>query len=132
MERVSVCSAAGDAASANYVVGLTFGETGPVGAASFCNMGFVVGTGFWSILGSPTVPIWLYLDRNALDPVAADLTWSGGAVAFDVFRSTSPDDVLEPFHLLATTQTCLFTDPQPIDSGIFFYLVVQAPEVGGP
>lgn len=132
IERVSVCSAAGDTASVNYVASLTLGETGPVGAASFCNTGFVVSTGLWSVLGGPTVPIRLYLEHNALDPVAADLTWSGGAAAFDIFRSTSPDNVLEPFHLLETTPTCRSTDPQPIDSGIFFYLVVQAPEVGEP
>jgi hypothetical protein len=128
-DRTTVTAVAGRASSAGYVIEATLGEIHPVGSASFCNVGFTNSTGFWSVLGDSQVPIVLMLAHDPGDPVTALLSWTGSYPQFEVLRSASAADVLDPLNLLTTTAGCDAADPDPPAATVFFYMVVPAGSV---
>ena len=123
MPRVTISPAAGVASSSSFDMRVSFGEEGPVGAASFCNAGFVQAVGFWSITGNVTAPIRLLASRDPVDPSTIELSWTGAFSSFEVYRSDLATDVLDPVHLNLTTVECSATDVPPSEPDIHFYLV---------
>ena len=123
MVRVTISPAAGVATSSSFDTRVSFGEEGPVGAASFCNAGFAHAVGFWSITGSVPVPIRLVASRDPVDPSRIELSWTGAFPSFEIFRSDLASDVLDPIHLTLTTTECTATDVPPGGPDIHFYLV---------
>ena len=103
---------------------MTFGQTGPSGAASFCNGGFVSGLGFWSVLGESPVENVLALAADRTGDV--DLRWSGSASRFEVYRGTSASTILDPGNLFVTTTSCSAADSDPPAARIVFYNVIPA------
>jgi hypothetical protein len=122
LDRITFAAGAGPVSSASYTTTITFAQEGPVGSISRCNDGFLQSTGFWSVLGETPVPVWLNVDKNAVDPTQVDLGWSGSSSQFSVYRAEFADSLLEPINLILTTSDCAVTDAPP-PASITFYLV---------
>ena len=97
-----------------------------MGSVSTCNDGFFQSTGFWTVLGNRSVPIYLSVIQVAGSPEEVGLSWSGSADSFDVYRSENRDDVLDPIHLEQSLTACFTSDAPPVVPGVFYYLVVEA------
>jgi hypothetical protein len=124
LEGVTVTAGAGTAASPRFDLALTVAELEPSGAASFCNQGFGVVLGAAPFTPALPVPNHLIVDRNALDPAHVDLSWSGTAASYDIYRSTSAGELISPNRYLASSQGCLFVDADSFVGPIVYYTVV--------
>lgn len=125
VDRTTVTSAGQSIASPSFATTVVTGQVSPSGAASFCNAGYTASFGFFSILGDLSVPIHLQVNKSA-NPSSIDLQWSGTNPVFQVYRSPSPHDVLDPTHLRQETSLCNGSDAVG-NENIFFYKVVAAP-----
>ncbi len=125
MDRVTITSTADVALSASFQVAVTFGQQGPVGSVSICNAGAFQSTGFWSIIGDPPVPIFLDVLKDMVDPSSVDLSWTGAAPLFEIFRGEMADSVPAPANSVLTTSLCVGSDSPPAGA-IFYYLVLPA------
>jgi len=114
------------AASPRFDLGVTVAALEPTGAASFCNDGFGVVLG--GDLFSPALPVpnHLMVQRNAADLAHVDLTWSGTAALYDVYRSVSPANLASPGNYVTTSPGCLVVDTDPFTGPIVYYTVVPA------
>jgi hypothetical protein len=117
-------SGAARVSSTRFEAAMTFGQSGPSGAASFCNAGFVSGLGFWSVLGESPVENVLTLAGDRTGDV--DLRWSGSAPRFEVYRGTAAATIFDPANLLVTTTSCSAADADPPNTRIVFYNVIPA------
>jgi hypothetical protein len=122
LERLTLAATPGAASSANYATTITLGQEGPSGSVSRCSGGFLLTTGFWSVLGETPVPVWLTLGRNAVDRTLPDLMWSGSSSEFTLYRATVPMSVIDPFNEFLVTSLCATTDTPP-PASVTFYLV---------
>lgn len=127
MDRVTVAAGATMTTSSTWDNSVVISQEGPNGVASFCGQGAVASFGFWSVLGDIPMPIRLDTRQNGLDPLDIDLLWSGNASSFQVYRTFTPDNVLDPVNLYAETANCDLIDLNAIDSDIIFYKVVPKP-----
>jgi hypothetical protein len=123
MDRITFNSAAQQTTSTTFVMNVTFVQEVPVGSASLCNQGYVQNLGFWSIMGYSSVPVMLRAARNTADPFDVDLSWTGSASSFEIYRSTVPNGIVDPPNLAAVTSECSDTDTPP-NAAIVYYLVV--------
>jgi hypothetical protein len=128
MERVSLSAAGQTVASTDYETTIVFGQNSPSGAASNCNSGYVSSFGFWSALGDLPVPIQLRVAKDSTDESTVDLSWTGSDDVFQVFRSFTPHDVLDPANLDLEISECSASDPQAGAGDLIFYRVVARPE----
>ena len=121
MERVSATAVGDTASSATFTTTVVLGEASPVGAASFCNSGFVNSVGFWSVLGDLPVPIHLRLGKDLSSPGVIEMSWSGSADLFEVFRSSTPVGVVHPLNSVSQTGVC---EEQRLDTfNMSFYVI---------
>jgi hypothetical protein len=125
MDRITFSSAAQQATSASFEMSVTFAQEGLVGSASLCNQGYVQNFGFWSVMGYSPIPVMLRAARNTANPFDVDLSWTGSATSFEIYRSTIPNGIIDPPNLAAVTSECSDTDTPP-NAPIVFYLVVPA------
>lgn len=123
MERITISGAARASASASFEIQVTFAQEGPVGAVSFCNGGYGQGTGFWSVLGMPLVPVRLQVFHDDVDPETLQLRWSGSSPSFEIYRALLPSSVIDPAHLAATTSACEAFDMPPVEPDFVYYLI---------
>ena len=128
MDRVTITAAAARLASTSFDLNVTLAQEGPVGSVSFCNNGFLVSTGFWSFLGNYPPPVGLSVRLNEFDPDSIDLTWSGSAASFDVYRAEAPESIVDVLNLLTTAGECAAKDTPPGDRQVLYYLVVPNDE----
>jgi hypothetical protein len=75
------------------------------------------------------VPLVLTVNRSATDPETVDLTWTGQAARFGVYRSISPENTVSPANFVRSTEQCAETDQPGVASEITFYSVVDLPPV---
>ncbi len=122
MRRVAVSAAAGTVGSPGFGTTIVIGHSS--GATSFCNFGFNSGLGFWSVLGVLPIPNDLRADKSG-NPVETELSWSGSTGQFEVYRSTSPVDLIDPVNLFAVTGDCTTVDPDP--NSTVYYKVMSVP-----
>jgi hypothetical protein len=127
MKRVSVTGVADQLASSSYIMSVTSEPIG--GATGVCPSGSVNSLGFWSVLGPMAVPTRLTVDKNAAYELDVDLSWTGHAPFFDVYRSTSPVNLVSPGNLYWTTNYCDDTDENATSSDILYYKIIARPEV---
>ena len=127
LDGVSVGAGSTKSTSANFENTVVAGEVSPGGAASFCNSGFVMSLGFWSALGDIPVSIQLMARQNEMDPGSVDLSWTGAADNFQVYRAFTPEDIFDPANLYAESATCDSVDGSASQSDIIFYKVVPTP-----
>jgi hypothetical protein len=128
MQRVTVSAVTGSASSTRYSTTASISQSPFSGAASHCNQGYVAGIGFWSMTGNAAVPIELQLVFDQALPNALDLRWSGAEERFQLFRSTTPQDVTDPVNLVVETPSCGFVEVKPPVPGVQFYRVSSVPE----
>jgi hypothetical protein len=93
------------------------------GASGVCPSGISTTLGFWSVLGRQTVPVVLTVRRGAPGMSENVLTWSGQADEFTVYRSESPEDVIDPSNALLTTRNCEEADSISGSPTLLFYKV---------
>ena len=122
MKRVSVAGVAGRLTSASYEMSVTAVPIG--GAAGVCPSGSVNSLGFWSIKGPAKVPVRLMMSRNEIDANDVDLFWTGQSTVFEVYRSTSPIDLVSPNNLYRTTGQCDNTDDKAELFDLLFFKVI--------
>jgi len=79
----SAAAGAGDSGGAGLRVEGTFGQAGPVGAAS--SEGYRVDGGYWSFAGHAAVPVLLAAGKGDADAVV--LSWSGTAPEYQLFAA---------------------------------------------
>ena len=130
MKRVSVTGVADRLASTNYRMSVTSEPIG--GATGSCPNGSVNSLGFWSVLGPMEVPMRLMVDKNATHELDVDLSWTGHAPFFDVYRSTSPVNLISPGNLYWTTNYCEDTDEHASSSDVLFYKIIARPDSDNP
>jgi len=128
MERVTVSAVTGTASSARYSTTALIAQSPLSGAASFCNQGYINGVGFWSATGNVLVPIELQLVFDQALPDTLGLQWSGAEERFQLFRSATPQDVIDPVNLVIETPSCEFAEVKPPAPGVQFYRVLAASE----
>lgn len=122
---VTVTAGAEEAASsARFDLSVVVAALEPTGAASFCNDGFGVVLGGAPFTAALPVPNHLLVSRNGANPAHVDLTWSGTAAFYDVYRSTSPVNLATPGNYVATSPGCLLLDADPFTGPVVFYTVV--------
>jgi hypothetical protein len=124
MDRVTATASAHRLSSASFDLSVTVAQEGPVGSVSFCNGGFLQSTGFWSVLGEHPAPVKLRVAWSTSYGAEIELTWSGSAPSFDVYRSDAPESIVNGANLTATTTGCETTDTPPAEPSILYYLVV--------
>lgn len=127
MKRVSVTGVADRLASSNYRMSVTSEPLG--GAAGTCPNGSVNSLGFWSVLGPMAVPMRLTVDKNAAYELDVDLSWTGHAPSFEIYRSTSPVNLISPDNLYWTTNYCDDTDENAASSDVLFYKIIARPDI---
>ncbi len=126
-DRISVVAGAGTCSSFTFDHSMVVSPVAPAGHSAACGASSVAHFGFWSVLGTPDMPTSLALERGALDRAAVDLSWTGSATAYQVYRSDLPAAVLDPANLLAETSSCTESDPAPPPAGVLYYRVVPQP-----
>ncbi len=117
------------AASNNYQTTVVLGQESLAGALSFCNGGYRTSLGFWSVVGDLPVPIQLLVDKDPADSEMVDLSWSGADDGFEVYRATSPEDVVDPANLDSLSSSCAASDATH-GADILFYRIT--PQGGTP
>jgi hypothetical protein len=127
LERLTIAGASQTIASARYETTMTVGQESPAGAASICNVSLTTSLGFWSVQGDLPVPVVLTVTRNPGDPQAVDLTWSGNAPTFQVFRDYTPQNLVSLANLERVTALCSATDALAFQSNVVYYDVEAAP-----
>ena len=126
LEGVTVTAGAEAAASARFDLSVVVAALEPTGAASFCNDGFGVVLGGAPLTAPLPVPNHLLVQRNGANPGHVDLTWSGTAATFDVYRGTSPVNLATPGNYVTTSPGCLVIDTDPFTGPIVYYTVIPA------
>jgi len=122
MKRLTVTALTERLTSPNHINIVVASEV--IGAAGACPAGVATHLGFWSVLGPGEVPVLLTLDK--LPPnQSIELSWTGQAASFEVFRSMSPVAVDAPENLLVTSSSCSATDTTA--ANVAFYLVRPIP-----
>lgn len=124
MERVSVTAVGQTVSGASYQTTVVLGQESPAGAASSCNSGWRMSLGFWSVLADLPVPIRLLVDKDPTDSQVADLTWSGADDVFEVYRATSPQNVVDPTNPNFPAMECAASDAT-LAVDILFYQVIS-------
>jgi hypothetical protein len=127
IKRMETVSGSLGITSAHFEGHVSGGGQAPGGSASFCNNGNELSLGFWSLLGPISVPIVLNARKNHVDPANVDLYWSGNAAIYQVFRSSSPEEILNPANHDRDTPFCGADDHLASQSAIVFYMVVPKP-----
>ena len=123
MKRLTVTALAERLTSPNHINIIAASEV--IGAAGACPAGVATHLGFWSVLGPAEVPVLLTVDKIPPNQ-NIELSWSGQAASFEVFRSMSPVAVEAPENLLVTSSSCSATDTTA--PGVAFYLVRPIPD----
>jgi hypothetical protein len=126
LEGVTVTAGAADAASAHFDLSVTVAQLEPAGAASFCNDGFGIVLGGAPFTEALPVPNHLIVLRDSGNPAHTDLSWSGAAASYEVYRSPSASDLTAHGNLLTTSTGCLVVDTDPFVGPIVYYAVVPA------
>lgn len=121
-KRVTVTGLADGLTSANYRMSVTSVPIG--GAMSVCPNGSATSLGFWSILGPMAVPIRLTMDKNGINQLDIDLAWTGRASQFQIYRSSSPVDLVSAGNLYYETGQCNDTDQNATESDVLYYKVI--------
>lgn len=121
MKRLTVVTLADRLSSESYGNTITASEA--IGSAGVCPSGTATGLGFFSLLGLGEVPILLTVRKNQLNADHVDLSWTGQAAGFQLYKSASPVNVASPGNLLVATSLCAATDSVATGSEIAFYLV---------
>ena len=96
------------------------------GTSGICPAGTTASLGFWSFKAQTEVPMLLMLDKTynaGAGEWDVELSWSGLAVQFEIFRNTSPIDLDDPGNLYKTTSLCTDTDQNAGPFQALFYLV---------
>ena len=127
MDRVSVSVGAARATSTSFDASITISQESPVGGASFCNTGFVNSIGFWSILGDLPTPILLQMALNETNATDLDLSWTGSADTFEIYRDFSPVAVVAPGNLYLEATDCSTIESDALASDVIFYRIVPKP-----
>src|SRR5262245_52529435 len=78
-----------------------------------------IATSVWGMGGPDGVDLRLHVGPGPNDVM---LEWTGGLVPYEVFRATSPIDVVAPVHHLVQTTGSNWLDTTPPGT-VFFYLV---------
>lgn len=130
LERLSIAGASQTIASARFETSITVGQESPAGAASICNVSWTDSLGFWSIEGDLPVPIVLTVARNPVDPLQIDLSWSGNASLFQVYRDYTPQNLVSLANLERVTALCSATDALAFQSNVIYYDIESAPPAG--
>jgi hypothetical protein len=125
LERLTLAAGAARLTSASYVNSITLSEL--IGSAAHCPTGSAVSLGFWSFLGVGDPSIVLRLAKDPIVPGRIDLSWTGQAPGFRLYRSPSSADVAASQNLLLSTAACAAVDATA--PALAFYLVRA---VGGP
>lgn len=94
------------------------------GVAGVCPGGVVSSYGFWSFFGPFDVPVRLEVERGSLDPSSVELSWSGQADGFVVYRSSLPNGLESPANEMTTTASCEEVDPNAQSSDLYYYRVL--------
>ena len=126
LQGVTVTAGASSTASPRFDLAVTVAELEPSGAASFCNAGFGLVLGAAPFTPDLPVPNHLIVLRNSTDPAHVDLSWSGSASSYDVYRSQSASNLTSPANYLTTSTGCLVVDTDPFTGPIVYYTVVPA------
>lgn len=124
LERLTVAVLAGRATSSSFRTTVTAAEA--EGSAGVCPAGTATTLGFWSILGPQSVPVLLDVEKNSTTPNDADLSWTGQAARFDVYRSGAPANLESPSNLLVSSAQCQATDTDTAGWKILYYSVVPS------
>ena len=124
LKRFTLTPVAGRMISASYVNTVTATVEG--GSCGVCPSGPAVAAGYWSVLGARTVPVELTARRNGSEPIGVDLSWTGQAEEFKVYRSISPIGVVAPQNVLLATDSCAASDEGAATFNILFYRVTPA------
>ena len=128
IERVTASASAGFAESINFETRIVVSQNSPSGGmASECGNGWIQTAGFFSVLASGPVPIWLTVDRASLDPLEIGLSWTGINNTFEVRRSFDPQTINDPSSLQEVVGTCATADPLPTENNLIYYLVAAEP-----
>ena len=106
LQQSTTNSAGETATSGSYRLSPSLGQEATIGASS--SPGFVLQSGFWSFVGSGLVPVFLFVDKNAIDPEDMDLNWSGNNDPYDLYRTDDCTDVFASY--LDTTALKDYTD----------------------
>lgn len=122
MNRVSVTGVADQMASSNYKMSVT--SVPFAGSSGVCPSGAASALGFWSVKGPMKVPVRLMLDKNEINSEFVDLLWTGQASIFEIYRSTSPVELVSPGNLLRTSTLCDETDATAGSHDILFFKVM--------
>ena len=97
-----------------------------MGSVSFCNQGPLLTAGFWSLLGDTPVPVFLDVSLDPGSSSKVQLSWSGSASIFEVFRAAAPHAVPTPDNTLMLTSTCGAADSPPESNVITYSVIVPA------
>lgn len=125
LNGVTVTTGAEEAvSSARFDLSVVVAALEPAGAASFCNDGFGVVLGGAPFTAALPVPNHLLVSRNGGNPAHVDLTWSGTAASYDVYRATSPVNLATPGNYVTTSPGCLVVDSDPFQEPIVYYTVI--------
>jgi hypothetical protein len=128
MERVAATASAGYAESPRFSTRVVVSQESPSGGmASVCGNGWIHTAGFFSLLASGPVPIWLTVERPQIDPLEIELSWTGSDDAFEVRRTFDAQTINDPGSLLQVVSACDTSDPSPTENDLIFYLVVAEP-----
>lgn len=125
MGRVTLAATGTVSASPSFVMRLTLGQAGPVGAVSRCNDGYHQSAGFWSVLGDRPVPTLLLVTKDPGNPGGVFLNWTGSASQFDLYRSSAAGSLLDPESLVGSVFGCTRADLPP-DTPRTYYQVIPS------
>ena len=73
--------------------------------------------------GAREVPIVLRLGKSQPDGTVVELSWSGQASNFELFRAATPVHVTAPANLIAEVKACTESDSDPLPFDLVFYKV---------
>ena len=124
MKRLTISMVGQRSESLSFKNTVTASET--AGSSGVCPSGTTSTTGFFSLRGTGAVPILLRATHNAIEPQDIDLTWTGQATQFTLYRSTSPENIVAPENLFSSTLVCGETDRGAIGFDFLFYKVIAS------
>jgi len=125
-KRLTLAGVAERMTSASYLMNVT---SAPVsGTSGVCSTGTKNSLGFWSIKAPTTVPNVLMVHKtyNAGGGVFdIELSWTGHSTLFEIYRSTSAINLVDPGNLYKTTSLCSDTDQNADPFDFLFYSVIE-------
>jgi hypothetical protein len=126
LKRLTMTGVADRISSASFVMNLT---SAPVaGVSGVCPAGMTASLGFWSIKAPTSVPVVLTVNKTfntGSGLFDIELMWTGRSTLFEIYRNTSPIDLVDPGNLFQTTNLCIETDQNADPFDILFYNVID-------